>query len=232
MVSLICIILKEMIQMNLFTEQKQIHRLQNEFTVAREKGNCHIVNQLWKESESESPSVMSYSLWPHELYCPWNSPGQNTRVSSLSLLQGIFPTQGSNPGLWQNQLCTYNVIKYWVKLMKIKVIFNLLYQCLQLLCKDDFQIFVLHIRMIWIIFIPRVVIRSILWSYISWVFIFSWKYENVHAQFVETLWLLTFVMYLISFASLDYHSIYFLFTKNSHLWVLRGKNANAFCVFF
>ena len=29
---------------------------------------------------------------------PWNSPGQNTGMSSLSLLQGIFPTQGSNPG--------------------------------------------------------------------------------------------------------------------------------------
>ena len=29
---------------------------------------------------------------------PWNSPGQ-TRVGSLSLLQRIFPTQGSNPGL-------------------------------------------------------------------------------------------------------------------------------------
>ena len=27
---------------------------------------------------------------------PWNSPGQNTRVGSLSLLQGIFPTQDSN----------------------------------------------------------------------------------------------------------------------------------------
>ena len=30
---------------------------------------------------------------------PWNSPGQDTRVGSCSLLQGIFPTQGSNPGL-------------------------------------------------------------------------------------------------------------------------------------
>ena len=30
---------------------------------------------------------------------PWNSPGQNTRVGSLSLLQGIFPTQRLNPGL-------------------------------------------------------------------------------------------------------------------------------------
>ena len=27
----------------------------------------------------------------------WNSPGQNTGVGNLSLLQGIFPTQGLNP---------------------------------------------------------------------------------------------------------------------------------------
>ena len=42
---------------------------------------------------------MSNSLRPRTLYSPWNSPGQNTGVCSLSLLQGIFPTQGSNPGL-------------------------------------------------------------------------------------------------------------------------------------
>ena len=41
---------------------------------------------------------------PHGLNSPWNSPGQNTRiqntgVSSRSLLQGTFSTQGSNPGL-------------------------------------------------------------------------------------------------------------------------------------
>ena len=48
---------------------------------------------------SESHSVMSNSLWPYGLYSPWNSPGQNIGVDSLSLLQGIFPTQGSNPGL-------------------------------------------------------------------------------------------------------------------------------------
>ena len=50
------------------------------------------------ESESESHSVVSDPLWPQGLYSPQNSPGQNTRVGSLSLLQGIFPTQGSNPG--------------------------------------------------------------------------------------------------------------------------------------
>ena len=40
----------------------------------------------------ESRSVVSNSS-------PWKSPGQNTGMGSLSLLQGIFPTQGSNPGL-------------------------------------------------------------------------------------------------------------------------------------
>ena len=53
-----------------------------------------------RESErSESHSVMSNSLWLNGLYSPWNSPGQNTGVGSLSLHQGIFLTQGSNPGL-------------------------------------------------------------------------------------------------------------------------------------
>ena len=42
---------------------------------------------------------MSDSLRPHGLYSPWNSLGQNTGVGSLSLLQGIFPIQGSSPGL-------------------------------------------------------------------------------------------------------------------------------------
>ena len=35
------------------------------------------------------------SLRSHGLYSPWNSPGQNTGVGSLSLLQGIFPAQVS-----------------------------------------------------------------------------------------------------------------------------------------
>ena len=50
-------------------------------------------------SESESRSVVSDTLRPHGPYSIWNSPGQNTGVGSFSLLQGIFPTQGSNLGL-------------------------------------------------------------------------------------------------------------------------------------
>ena len=57
------------------------------------------VNLAYIHSESESCSVVSDSLRPHGLYSPWNSPCQNTGVGSLSLLQGVFPTQELNPGL-------------------------------------------------------------------------------------------------------------------------------------
>ena len=56
-------------------------------------------SQLITDCKSESHSVMPNSLPPHGLYSPWNSPGQNAGVGSRSLLQGIFPTQESNPGL-------------------------------------------------------------------------------------------------------------------------------------
>ena len=42
-------------------------------------------------SESESHSDTSDSLRPHELCSPWNSPGQNTGVGSLSILRVINP---------------------------------------------------------------------------------------------------------------------------------------------
>ena len=50
-----------------------------------------------KDFESENELLMSDSVQPHGLYSPWNSPGQNTGVDSLSFLQGIFPSPGDLP---------------------------------------------------------------------------------------------------------------------------------------
>ena len=44
-----------------------------------------------------SDSLWVHGFWPARLLCPWDSPGKNTRVGCHCLLQGIFPTQGSNP---------------------------------------------------------------------------------------------------------------------------------------
>ena len=64
--------------------------------------DCVDHSKLWEIlSESVSCSVMPDSLQIHGpalLLCLY-SPGKNTGMSHHSLLQGIFPTQGSNPGL-------------------------------------------------------------------------------------------------------------------------------------
>ena len=59
-----------------------------------ERGWGVVFEPLPGMDESENLSVMSESLWPHGLYSPWNPPGQNTGVGSLSFLQG-----SSNPGI-------------------------------------------------------------------------------------------------------------------------------------
>ena len=53
----------------------------------------------WSEVKWNSLTQSCPTLCNPMDYSPWNSPGQNTGVGRLSLLQGIFPTQGSNPGL-------------------------------------------------------------------------------------------------------------------------------------
>ena len=58
--------------------------------------------------------VMSNSLQlsdynPPSLFCPWNSPRKNIGVGSHSLLQGIFLTLGSNPGLLHCRQVLYHM---------------------------------------------------------------------------------------------------------------------------
>ena len=72
------------------------------------KGSC--IKEVSTESYTRmrACSVVPNSLQPHgsqptRLLCPWDSPGKNSGVSCHFLLQGIFPTQGSNLHLlcWQ-----------------------------------------------------------------------------------------------------------------------------------
>ena len=65
-------------------------------------------------SSSVSRSVVSHSLRPHELQParllhPWDSPSKNTGVDCHSLLQRIFLTQGSNPGLLHCRQILYHL---------------------------------------------------------------------------------------------------------------------------
>ena len=62
-----------------------------------------------KEKVRVSHSAVSDSLQPHRLYSPRNSPGQNAGVGRLSFLQGVFPTQGPNPGLLHSRWIPYQL---------------------------------------------------------------------------------------------------------------------------
>ena len=48
-----------------------------------------------REAQTESLSVISDSLRPHEPYSPWSSPGQNTGLGNFF----PFPTDLPNPGI-------------------------------------------------------------------------------------------------------------------------------------
>ena len=72
-----------------------------------------ILNTLWS-MKCVSRSVMSNSLRPHGLWparhrCPWDFPSKNTGVGCHFLLQGIFPTQGLNPGLLHCRWIIYHL---------------------------------------------------------------------------------------------------------------------------
>ena len=56
-----------------------------------------------------SDSMRPHGLQPSRLLCPWDSPGKNTGVGCHSLRQGIFPTQGSNPGLLHCRQTLYHL---------------------------------------------------------------------------------------------------------------------------
>ena len=81
--------------LKLFYIQKSVFRNQS---ISKPYGCQQLIHFALFEVK-KSRSVLSDSLRPHGLYSPWNSPGQNSGMGSLSLLQGIFPTQGSNGGL-------------------------------------------------------------------------------------------------------------------------------------
>ena len=56
-----------------------------------------------------SDSLRPNGLYPARLLCPWDSPGKNTGVGCHALLQGIFLTQGSNPGLLHCRQILYTI---------------------------------------------------------------------------------------------------------------------------
>ena len=86
-----------------FSEQFQVYRnRKTTFTTCR----FPVINTLHEGSRLVTANVLShsvvsdylrpYGLQPTSLLFPWDSPGKNAGIGCHFLLQGIFPTQGSN----------------------------------------------------------------------------------------------------------------------------------------
>ena len=80
------------------SRRQQLWRIRRQSKSVQPLPTPHHIRML-SYTACESCSVMSDTLRPRGLLCPWDSPGKNAGVDSHSLLQGIFPSQGSNPGL-------------------------------------------------------------------------------------------------------------------------------------
>ena len=58
--------------------------------------------------------LQPHGLKPNRVLCPCTTPGKNTRVGCLSLLQEIFPTQGLSPGLLHYRQILYHLRHLWL----------------------------------------------------------------------------------------------------------------------
>ena len=97
-----------------------------------------------------SPSVMSDSLQHHglqpaRLIYPWKASGKNSGVGSYFLLQGIFWTKGSNPGL-----LPHRQVLYHLSYQKVEEIPFLTRQFMKCLTKTLFPTENIHNWLIWV----------------------------------------------------------------------------------
>ena len=92
-----------------------------------------------------SKSLRTHGLQPARFLCPWSSLGKNTGVGCHFLLQEIFPTQGSNPGLPHCRQILYCVSHQGSPLKKVVAPDNSCWVCpeliiltARLICKGGF----------------------------------------------------------------------------------------------
>ena len=76
-------------------EQNKVTRMKRTEDNLRDPCCCCCCQVISVVSDSVQPHIQQ----PTRLHCPWNFPGNSTGVDCHFLLQGIFLTQGLNPGL-------------------------------------------------------------------------------------------------------------------------------------
>ena len=121
-----------------FSFQSQRNAMPKNVQTATQLHSSHtLAKRKWKLL------IMSGSLQPHGL---WNSPDQNIGVSTCSLLQGIFLTQGSNPGLLCCRWILYHQSHPGSPTHASKVMFKILKPGFSITWTENFQMFKLDLE--------------------------------------------------------------------------------------
>ena len=84
---------------------RQRHSCKPDIFFFMEKDQWLKFMKKWKVKVSDS--LLPHGWYPTMFLCPWDFPGKNTRMGCHSLLQGIFPTQGSNPDVLHYRHISY-----------------------------------------------------------------------------------------------------------------------------
>ena len=153
------------------------------------------------KSDSVSFSVVSNSLRsmdcsPVRLLCPWDSPGKNTGVGSHSLLQGIFPTQGSNLGL---PCCRQILYHLSHQENHLNYVYIYVWKCGYIVCVHVFAVRVyVHIYMVCAYVFVYIHVCMYVCVYIQCVLVCAYIYT--HTQFTymcECVYIHTECMYVL-----------------------------------
>ena len=94
---------------------------------------------------------IQYTICIYVYRCgPWDFPGKNTGMGCHFLLQGIFPTQGSNPGLLHCRQTLYRLSHlgspvYTIGILYVYSIYHLSFNCLMVIHQIDGIVYVTNI---------------------------------------------------------------------------------------
>ena len=128
------------------------------------------------------------------LLCPWDSPGRNTRVGCPFLLQGTFPTQGSNPGLLHSRQILYQLSHQGRKSINYSKIFFLITNILKSKREDKW--------------LGAEQVHFCMW--------FPRSTNNIHCTFLKQLIVFCQLKYLRQMSSTDQHN-----TLQHYVWKTR-----------
>ena len=93
--------MESIVEINAFDQE--VNKWKTDLTLATKP------NVIYALKWSEVKVAQSCPTLCDPMDSPWNSPSLNTGVGSLSFLWGIFPTQGSNPGLLHRRRILYQL---------------------------------------------------------------------------------------------------------------------------